>query len=218
MAIKFTKSILEPRGNMEAPTTLGRIKVAAADFQLLSLTGDRLVEGRSLAERLISPNIASLETMQWVQEKTGLGLMGLTQAALDQVPDLAHQSPIIGLFGIVPLNHDGNQAVLSDGFSAIDPSFAHVCNQDEEPEGFFGWGIAVSRHEAARSIVHIWGLIRQHIVPNLDWYARAVTNDGARFLIERMGWLHLERSKLNTLWYPSFEKAQTLRETAEAAQ
>ena len=217
MAIKFTKSILEPRGTMEAPTTLGRIKVAAADFQLLSLTGDRLMEGRSLAARLISPNIASLETMQWVQKKTGLGLMGLTQAGLDQVPDPEHQSPIVGLFGIVPLTHDGNQSVLKDGFSAIDPAFEHVCNHDEEPEGFFGWGIAVSRHEAARSIVHTWGLIREHIVPNLDWYARAVTDDGARFLKERMGWLNLKGTKLNTLWYPSIEKAQTLRETAEAA-
>jgi hypothetical protein len=217
MAIKFTKSILEPRGKMEAPTTLGRIKVAAADFQLLSLTGDRLVEGRSLAVRLIGPNIASLETMQWVQEKTRLGLMGLTQAALDQVPDPDDQSPIVGLLGIVPLTQDGDQAVLKDGFSAIDPAFEHVCPYNEEPEGFFGWGIAVCCHDAARSIVHTWGLIREHIVPKLDWYARAVTDDGARFLKERMGWLDLESTKLNTLWYPSFEKAEALREKAEAA-
>jgi hypothetical protein len=217
MAIKFTNSILEPRGTMEAPTTLGRIKVAAANFQLLPLTGDRLVEGRSLAERLINPNIASLETMQWVQEKTGLGLMGLTQAALDQGSDPEQQSPIVGLLGIVPLTHDGNQAVLRDGFNAVDPAYEHVCNHDEEPEGLFGWGIAVSRHEAARSIFHIWGLIRERIVPNLDWYARAVTDDGARFLIQRMGWLHLKGSSLDTLWYPSIVKAQTADAPAEAA-
>jgi hypothetical protein len=217
MAIKLTQSILEPRREMEAPTTLGRIKAAAADFQLLTLTGNRLVEGRSLAERLINPNIASVETMQWVQEKTGLGLMGLTQAALEQGSDPDNQSPIVGLLGIVPLTHEGNQAVLKDGFNAVDPAFEHVCNHDEEPEALFGWGIAVSRHEAARSIFHIWGLIRERIVPNLDWYARAVTDDGARFLIERMGWLHLEGSNLDTLWYPSIEKAQTAQATAEAA-
>jgi hypothetical protein len=32
-----------------------------------------------------------------------------------------------------------------------------------------------------------------------------------------MGWLDLESTKLNTLWYPSFEKAEALREKAEAA-
>jgi hypothetical protein len=221
MPFKFTGSILAPRGKMEAPTTLGRIVVAAQDFRLFSLSGDRLVEARAMAEKLISPDIASLETMQWVQEKTQLGLLGVTQADLDE--NLEHgtdqdpKSPLAGLLGFVPLTDLGAQAVLRDEFNAVEPAFEHICDFEEEPAAIFGWGIAVTQHEAARLIVHVGGLIREHLIPSLDWYARVVTNDGARLLMERMGWKTLEGSKLGTLWYPSLHKIQNLAHADEVA-
>jgi hypothetical protein len=124
---------------------------------------------------------------------------------------------LAGLLGLAPLTELGAQAVLHDDFDAVNPEFEHVCAFEEEPAAIFGWGIAVTHHEAAHLLVHVSGLIREHLIPSLDWYARAVTDDGARFLKERMGWLDLESTKLNTLWYPSFEKAEALREKAEAA-
>jgi hypothetical protein len=174
-----------------------------------------------MAVQLINPDIASLETIQWVQEKTRLGLMGVTQADLDQSlehgPDPDPKSPLAGLLGFVPLTQLGAQAVLRDEFNAVEPAFEHICDFEDEPAAIFGWGIAVTQHKAARLIVHVGGLIREHLVPGLDWYARVVTNDGARFLMEGMGWKTLEGSKLGTLWYPSLHKIQSHAFTNEVA-
>jgi len=108
----------------------------------------------------------------------------------------------------VPLTIAGNQAVLEDAFNAISPAPAHICTSEEEPAGIFGWGIAVSRHEAARLLVNLGMFISEHIIPTADWYMRAVTDDGARLLKGRMKLTVVEGSKIGTLRMPSHQKAE----------
>jgi hypothetical protein len=175
------------------------------------LSGSRLIEGRSLAIGLVGEQIASLETMSWVHERTTLGLLGVTHAGLNGETDPEDTSPLCGLLGVVPLTVAGNQAVLVDTFDAVSPDPAHVCSLEDEPAGVFGWGIAVSRHEAARLLVNLGLFISEHITPSADWYARAVTDDGARLLMGRMNLSPLEGTKIGTLRMPSFQKTEALR-------
>jgi hypothetical protein len=196
---------------MEARTTVARIARAAEDFHVHALSGSRLIEGRSLAVGLVGEPIASLETMSWVHESTKLGLLGVTHAGLNGETDPDDTSPLCGLLGLVPLTVAGNQAVLVDAFNAVCPDPAHVCTLDDEPAGVFGWGIAVSRHEAARLLVNLGLFISEHITPAADWYARAVTDDGARLLMGRMNLSLLEGTKIGTLWMPSYDKTEAIK-------
>jgi len=210
MPHSFTRTNLEVRSPMSGRTTLQRIASAAADFNVHALSGSRLIEGRSLAVGLVGEPIAALDTMTWVHERTKLGLLGVTYAGLSGKADPDDSSPLCGLLGIVPLSEAGNQAVLIDGFDAVNPDPEHVCAFEEEPAGIFGWGIAVSRHEAARLLVNLGLFISQHIVPEVDWYARAVTDDGARLLMGRMNLSLLEGTKIGTLYMPSHRKAEAI--------
>ncbi len=210
MPQSFTRTNLEVRGPMQGRTTLERIACAAADFHVHALSGSRLIEARSLAVGLVGEPLASLTTMAWVYNRTKLGLLGVTYAGLNAEPDPEDSSPICGLLGVVPLTIAGNQAVLDDTFTAISPDPAHVCSYEEEPAGIFGWGIAVTRHEAARLLVNLGMFISLHIIPTADWYMRAVTDDGARLLKERMNLTVVEGSKIGTLRMPSHQKAEAL--------
>ena len=207
----FARSNLTARSPMAGRTTIARIARAAEDFNVYALSGSRLIEGRSLAIGLVGEQIASLETMRWVHERTTLGLLGVTHAGLNGETDPDDTSPLCGLLGVVPLTVAGNQAVLVDTFDAVSPDPAHVCSLDDEPAGVFGWGIAVSRHEAARLLVNLGLFISEHITPSADWYARAVTDDGARLLMGRMNLSPLEGTKIGTLRMPSFQKTEALR-------
>lgn len=206
----FTRTNLEVRSPMQGRTTLERIACAASDFNVHALSGSRLIEGRSLAVGLVGEPIASLETMAWVYDRTKLGLLGVTYAGLTEEADPEDKSPLCGLLGVVPLNLAGNQAVLDDFFNAVSPDPTHICTPDEEPAAIFGWGIAVSRHEAARLLVNLGMFISEHIIPTADWYMRAVTNDGARLLMGRMKLTFVEGTKIGTLWMPSHQKAAAL--------
>lgn len=210
MSQSFARSNLMARSPMTAPTTVARIARAAEDFHVHALSGSRLIEGRSLAVGLVGEPIASLETMSWVYERTKLGLLGVTHAGLSGETDPDDRSPLCGLLGVVPLTVAGNQAVLVDAFDAICPDPAHVCTIEDEPAGVFGWGIAVSRHEAARLLVNLGLFISEHITPAADWYARAVTDDGARLLMGRMNLSLLEGTKIGTLWMPSYQKTEAI--------
>lgn len=210
MSQSFARSNLMARSPMTAPTTVARIARAAEDFHVHALSGSRLIEGRSLAVGLVGEPIASLETMSWVYERTKLGLLGVTHAGLNGETDPDDKSPLCGLLGVVPLTMAGNQAVLVDTFDAVCPDPAHVCAIEDEPAGVFGWGIAVSRHEAARLLVNLGLFIYEHITPTADWYARAVTDDGARLLMGRMNFSLLEGTKIGTLWMPSYHKTQAI--------
>lgn len=218
MQHSFARTNLEARSPMLGRTAVERIASAAADFQVYALSGSRLIEGRSLAVGLVGEPIASLETMSWVYERTKLGLMGVTHAGLNGEPDPTDSSPLCGLLGVVPLTSAGNQAVLADAFNAVSPDPAHICALDDEPAAIFGWGIAVSRHEAARLLVNLGLFISEHIVPAADWYARAVTDDGARLLMGRLNLSLLEGTKIGTLRMPSHHKIEAfLSQTRGAA-
>lgn len=208
MPHSFTRTNLEVRSPMQGRTTLERIARAAADFNVHALSGSRLVEARSLAVGLVGEPLASLETMAWVHNRTKLGLLGVTHAGLSDEPDADDSSPLCGLLGVVPLTSIGNQAVLADAFNAISPDPEHICSYEEEPAGIFGWGIAVSRHEAARLLVNLGMFISEHIIPTTDWYMRAVTDDGARLLKGRMNLTEVEGSKIGTLRMPSHQEAE----------
>jgi len=210
MSQSFARSNLIARSPMAARTTVARIARAAEDFHVHALSGSRLIEGRSLAVGLVGEPIASLETMSWVHERTKLGLLGVTHAGLNGETDPSDMSPLCGLLGVVPLTVPGNQAVLVDAFDAVCPNPAHVCTLEDEPAGVFGWGIAVSRHEAARLLVNLGLFISEHITPAADWYARAVTDDGARLLMGRMNLSLLGGTKIGTLWMPSYHKTEAI--------
>ncbi|GBF56944.1 hypothetical protein PbB2_00601 [Candidatus Phycosocius bacilliformis] len=215
---KFTRTILEVRSPMEGRTTLERVARAAADHNMFALSGSRLIEARSLAVGLVGEPVASIETMQWVYDQTKLGLFGVTHAAMDGLADPDDSSPLCGLLGFVPLNQAGDAAVLRDEFDPVAPLPHQVCTPEEEPVSIFGWGVAVTRHDAARLVVNLGLFISEHIMPNADWYARAVTDDGARLLLGKMGWTPLEGTKVGTLRLLSHVKAEAqFRQTRGAA-
>jgi hypothetical protein len=204
MKLEFSRTRLVPKSDMAAATTIGRITKAYADFNIYTLTGDRLAEAHELGLQRIGPNIASLETMRKVQEKTSLGILGMTRAQMDGVEDPGNQSPLVGIYGVLPLTGAGTQAVIENRFNAIDPDFDHVCDKGDEPGGVFAWGVATTAHDAASLIILVTVLVGDYVTPHLDWYARAVTPDGKRLLIDKMGWVNMPDSPDGLVKFPAY--------------
>jgi hypothetical protein len=212
VALKRTHFVL--KSSVDGLSTNRKIIKAWGDYGLNPLTGVRLKEGRAVAADLISPSVVSYDTAQRVYDHCGMGLFGLTQRVLDWGFDPADEtpdtSPLVGIFGMLPISPSGYQAIYRDEFVGTNPSLEHLCRHDEEPAGIFGWGIASYRKSGAYLFVHLGQMINENVIPDLRWFTKAATNSGEKLIVRKLQYQPVPGSQIGSLFYPSYNELVAL--------
>ncbi len=207
MDIALKRTHLKLKHDVEGlPTNLKIIK-AFSDYGVTPLSGARLAEGRAMAASLISPDVVSTETAQGIFDHCGMGLFGVTEAALQkEAASDGDESPLVGIFGMLPVNQLGYDAIYNDTFIGTAPSKEHLCSHTQEPVAIFGWGIASYRRSGAYLFVHLGAMINEYVVPDLRWFTKAATNLGEKLIVKKLQYAPVPGSKIGSLFYPSFNE------------
>jgi hypothetical protein len=195
-----------------------KIIQAWRDYGVVPLDGDRLVEGRALAADLISPSVVAYEVAQRVYDHCGMGLFGVSEHAMDGRFSRDDRSPLIGIFGMLPINEAGLAAIYADEFVGTAPNLNHLCSHNEEPSAIFGWGIASYRRSGAYLFVHLGGMINEFVIPDLRWFTKAATSLGEKLIVKKLQYQPVPGSQIGSLFYPSFNELMASQSRGDAIQ
>lgn len=176
-------------------STAGAIALAraVAPAGLFEARSDELGQVRALAARMISPQVASEDSLHAIHERTGHG-----------VYVVRGEGEVIGFLAFVFVNHAGFGAICTDAFDTFDPQLEYVVAPDEEPAAVYCWGIAASRPRAAAALVQgSWAA--RGALPYAPYFVRAATDAGRRLLTRNMAFQPYPGSRSGLLWWPVFE-------------
>jgi hypothetical protein len=148
--------------------------------------------GRALAAEMISPAIASLETLRRVHARTG-GAALFVQTA---------EGEVTGVTGILPVSVEGLRAMVEHRFNAKDPLDEHLCAPGEAMAAQYPWAFAAKTRRASAAVVQMTILLRERY-PDIPFFTRAVTPAGAKVVRGRMGYSPYPGAPDDLLWNPA---------------
>ncbi len=147
---------------------------AARASGLTPAAGETLQAAHALAEARIG-QVASLASLERIQERWGAAILVHL-----------HRGQVRGALGGAPLTHTGLAALLAGALDLETPALDQIAAEGEPAAAFYAMGIVASDPDAARAVVG--GVVRlRQAFAQLPFYARAVTPEGRRVLIERLG-------------------------------
>ncbi len=142
---------------------------------LEAATRDEMVAAHSLAQDMIGGETASVETLRRVQAHMGAAVFIHRE-----------RGEITGLLAWLLLTPRGLRALITGRFNGVDPSPAHLCRPGEAPAALYGWGYAGRTRRASAVAIKGALLARREICPQLPFFTRGATPDGARLLAGRL--------------------------------
>lgn len=86
-----------------------------------------------------------------------------------------------GFVAFLMLNEDGLERLAAGTFDASDPDLALLTSQHEKPAGIYVWALH-ARGPLAAGVALVFEKISTPLYADVDLFARAVTDDGRRFL------------------------------------
>jgi hypothetical protein len=129
----------------------------------------------AIAQDLIGGETAGVATLSRIQDHA-------------QTVVLVHRENgrVMGFLAWLPLTAEGLRALIDGDFKGLDPSPDHVCRPGEVCVAVYGWGYAGRTRRA--SAVVIKGVVqgRQEVCPQIPFFTRGSTADGARLLAGRL--------------------------------
>jgi hypothetical protein len=151
-------------------TTLPRTVRACG---LTPLPAGRLAEARRLAQDRIGGSLAPLAALR--------RLRALAPTSILMVEE---QGCIAGILGVLPLTAAGARALLDGRLDLASPR-SDVAQSFDTAAALYAMAIAAASKDAARAVVQ--GVVRlREAFPAIPFYARPVTDDGRRVLIDRL--------------------------------
>ena len=148
-------------------------------------------DGHALASDLISPDIASVECLWAVQQRTGLSVFAYREA-----------DKLTGIFAFLLLNPAGAAALSADALDAVRPDLALLSRRGEAPSAYYGWGFAGSTRPARSALVAGADLLRRQVLPHLPFYCHAATPAGRRAVTQKLGYVDIPGSRSGLLYSP----------------
>jgi hypothetical protein len=151
--------------------------VAATAVRASGLTpahGPVLAQARALAAARIGPGVASVESLEQIEARWGAAV-------------LVHwrRRRVTGALGVAPLTSAGLAALGAGMLDLATPDLDYIAGDGEPAAALYAMGIVATDPDAARAVVG--GVVRlRQAFPELPFYARAVTPEGRRVLIERL--------------------------------
>lgn len=140
-------------------------------------TPGEIAEGHAIAARTVSPAIASVATLQAVQDRT-------------QGSSFAYRDPdghLAGVLCIIPLTRAAAPALAAGRFDGITPPLTQAARPGERVIAVYGWGMAGVSWRGRAVVMAAAVAIHREIFDTVPLYGRAATPGGERTLLGRMG-------------------------------
>lgn len=148
-----------------------------ARLGLTPATHDEIIEGRDIAVRTVGPAVATVETLQAVQDRSRCSAFSYRDA----------DGRLAGVLCIIPLNPAAAPALAAGVFDGVAPPMRMVARPTDRVIAVYGWGMAGVTWRG-RAVVMAGALaIHREIYATVPLYGRAATPGGERTLLRRMG-------------------------------
>lgn len=148
-----------------------------ARLGLTLATPDEIVQGRDIAARTVGPAVATVETLQAVQDLTGCSAFSYRDG----------DGRLAGVLCIIPLNPAAAPTLAAGVFDGVAPPMPMVARPTDRVIAVYGWGMAGVTWRG-RAVVMAGALaIHREIYDTVPLYGRAATPGGERTLLRRMG-------------------------------
>jgi len=178
------------------PETAQRLRQAVERLGVFDAEPEELGQVRELAASLISPDVASLQTIQAVHERTGYGIYVVREAGA-----------VAGWLALVMLNEAGLAAVEDDSFDPVNPDLRYLTSPFETPVAVYSWGIATASRPAAQALIESCWAIRR-CLPDIPFFVRAATASGQRLLTEKLSFVSYPGTATGLLWWRRLDQAR----------
>jgi hypothetical protein len=147
-----------------------------------------IIAGRETAAGLIGPEIAGENAFLTVHRRTRAGVFVYRQDRIAQ-----------GFLGVILLRDSGLRKLESDRFDALQPDLTDICEAGEAPAAVYGWGFAATTVRASGACVLGLMALRDRLFPQLPFFCRAATPQGAKVILGKMGYRPHARSATGLL-------------------
>lgn len=138
---------------------------------------DEITEGRALAARTVSPNIATVETLARIQDLTRSSSYTL------RAPD----GTIAGVIAVIPLTPAAQPGLAAGVFDGVNPPQDVIARPGDPVIAFYGWGMAGATWRGRATVMAGAVKLHREIFPTIPLYGRAATPGGERTLLRRIG-------------------------------
>lgn len=177
--------------------TTDRLCESAAPHGVFPAHLDDIAPARVMAVELIGPGIAGVESLRAVHARTGASVFLFRD----------EDGVVQGVLGVVPLRGSGLAALEADRFDAADPDLDDVCLPNEAPAAVYSWGFAAATIRAAGAVVLAKMAMRDQGFPDVPFFCRAATPQGAKVALGKMGYRPFPPSRTGLLIKPARDAA-----------
>lgn len=140
-------------------------------------THDEIIQGRALAARTVSPNIATVETLAQLQD--------LTRSSSFTFRGVNGQ--LAGVMAIIPLTAAALPDLAAGIFDGVNPPQAQAARPGETVVAIYGWGMAGTTLRGRATVMAGAVKLHRELFPTIPLYGRAATPGGERTLLKRIG-------------------------------
>lgn len=150
---------------------------SAFDELGLSLAGREEIElGREMAAGKIPRAIASAETLNAVQHRTGCAIFAVRDAG-----------GVAGALSIIPLTAAARPLLRKGEFDGLVPPMEMVARPHDPVVALYGWGMVGATWRARGVILSAALRLQRDVFAEVPIYGRAASPGGERVLLKRLG-------------------------------
>lgn len=154
-----------------------RCRSGLAKLGLTLANPEDIAEGRALAARTVSPNIATVETLLRVQRHTGSSSFTLRSV----------NGELAGVLAVIPLTPMARPTLAAGILDGVDPPDDLIARPADPVAAIYGWGMAGATWRGRATVLAAALKIHRELFPDLPLYGRAATPGGERALLSRIG-------------------------------
>ena len=148
-----------------------------ARLGLTLATPEEIVAGRDIAVRTVGPAVATVATLQAVQDRTGC--LSFAYRGAD--------GALGGVLCIIPLTRAALPSLAAGVLDGINPPLEMVARPQDPIVAVYGWGMAGVTWRGRAVVMAAAQAIHRDIYDTVPLYGRAATAGGERALLRRMG-------------------------------
>lgn len=148
-----------------------------ARLGLTLATHDEIVQGHDIAVRTVGPAVATVETLQAVQDRTRCSVFAYR----------GQDGGLAGVLCIIPLTQAAAPALAAGIFDGVAPPMTMVARPNDRIIAVYGWGMAGVTWRGRAMVMAAALAIHREIYDTVPLYGRAATPGGERTLLRRMG-------------------------------
>lgn len=148
-----------------------------ARLGLTLATPNEIVQGRDIASRTVGPTVATVETLQAVQDRTRCSAFAYRGV----------DGGLAGVLCIIPLTRAAAPSLAAGVLDGVAPPLEMAARPHDRVIAVYGWGVAGVTWRGRAVLMAAALAIHREIYDTVPLYGRAATPGGERTLLRRMG-------------------------------